>query len=105
MGETQSSWLDEYKKNTEPLVNYYEEKGLLKQVSCDKFESEITKVDILVLDDIGKEISRGNDLSVGTFDVVLRSRNHANRPTIITTNLGQSEFRGTYQVCARAVYI
>lgn len=28
-----------YRKETEPLVNYYKKKGILKQVSCDKFES------------------------------------------------------------------
>jgi adenylate kinase len=31
--------LNLYKKETQPLINYYKEKGILKQVSCDKFES------------------------------------------------------------------
>jgi len=28
-----------YKKDTEPLIKYYKEKGILKQISCDKLDS------------------------------------------------------------------
>ena len=28
-----------FKKDTEPLINYYKEKGVLKQISCDKLDS------------------------------------------------------------------
>lgn len=78
------------------LISAYT-KGFRNPEAREIFERDITRADILILDDIGKEISKGSDLSIGTFDVILRSRNHANRPTIITTNLDKHEFLGTYQ--------
>ncbi len=30
--------LEEYEKKTKPLISYYEEKGILKKVSCDKID-------------------------------------------------------------------
>ena len=78
------------------LISAYT-KGFRNTDAREEFENRISKADILILDDVGKEISKGNDLSIGTFDVVLRSRNHANRPTIITTNLDKNQFLGTYQ--------
>jgi adenylate kinase len=28
-----------FKKDTEPLVNYYKEKGILREISCDRLDS------------------------------------------------------------------
>jgi len=77
----------------EDLISAYT-KGWKDLVAREKFENDIVRADILILDDVGKEIS--GTLSTGTFDVVLRNRNHANRPTFITSNLTATALENKY---------
>lgn len=55
--------------------------------SRDRFEDKVLNSKVLVLDDLGKELTRKNNLPQSTFDFVLRQRVVNLRPTIITTNL------------------
>jgi len=69
-------------------------KGWKDLEARERFENDIVRADVLVLDDVGKEIT--STVSTGTFDVVLRNRNHSNRPTFFTSNLTQRELENKY---------
>lgn len=60
------------------------------------FQRRVVQSDVLLLDDIGKELRRKNGLSESTFDDVLRRRTQAGRPTFITTNLTPREMDEGY---------
>lgn len=60
------------------------------------FQRRVVHSDVLLLDDLGKELRRKNALSESTFDDVLRRRVMAGRPTFITTNLTQREMSEGY---------
>jgi DNA replication protein DnaC len=51
------------------------------------FAKKIMQSEVLLLDDLGRELKTKNKLSESTFDDVLRNRVEAGRPTFITTNL------------------
>ncbi len=63
------------------------------------FAKKVVNSDILLLDDLGRELRRSTKLSEATFDDVLRTRVQGGRATLITTNmlpdeLGQGYGRG-----------
>jgi DNA replication protein DnaC len=74
------SWTDE------------ESKAKLREVYGDAKSS----IPLFVLDDLGKEYRTQAGWSENTFDALLRSRFNAGLPTIITTNVPLSKWRGTY---------
>jgi len=51
---------------------------------------------ILLLDDLGREIRSGINLAQSTFDMILRRRVSDGRPTILTTNCTPSELGSGY---------
>lgn len=51
---------------------------------------------LLGLDDLGKEFRASTNLSVTTFDHILRTRVQNNRPTFLTTNMVPVEMRAGY---------
>lgn len=61
-----------------------------------KFQDRVRGSDILLLDDIGKELKTKNNLSESTFDSVLRFRVQNGKPTFITTNMTYDELREGY---------
>jgi DNA replication protein DnaC len=60
------------------------------------FERRIRMSEILLLDDLGKEMKTKTNLGEWTFDHVLRSRVQHGRPTFITTNMNGSEIQEGY---------
>lgn len=60
------------------------------------YQRKIVQSDVLLLDDLGRELKRNNKLSESTFDDVLRSRVQAGKVTFITTNLSQREMKDGY---------
>lgn len=53
-------------------------------------------VDLLVIDDLGKELGAGKELSVSVLDSILRYRSSAMRSTILTTNAVVAQIREVY---------
>lgn len=51
---------------------------------------------ILLLDDLGRELRSSTKLSPSTFDMILRPRVQGNRPTFLTTNLTPNELTHGY---------
>ena len=51
---------------------------------------------VLLLDDLGKEFRRSNQLHATTFDHILRTRVQGGRPTILTSNMTSSEVQKGY---------
>lgn len=60
------------------------------------FERKYLYSDALMLDDIGKENLSNNRLPQTTFDWILRTRDHDDRATILTTNLRDQQFSFGY---------
>lgn len=60
------------------------------------FQEKIVLSDVLLLDDLGRELRTKNKLSESTFDDVLRQRVQNGRPTFITTNLNLVEMGEGY---------
>lgn len=60
------------------------------------FQSKVVGSEVLLLDDLGREMKRKNKLSESTFDDVLRRRVQDGRPTFITTNQNLIELRDGY---------
>lgn len=58
------------------------------------FEKELLTTPILVLDDLGAEMSR--DWVVAKIDAIITERYNRMLPTIITTNLGTAELKERY---------
>lgn len=65
------------------------------------FDRRVRNVQFLVIDDIGKEgQQRSRDVSESMVDLVLRARNAAALPTIITTNRTPEEMDQGYSVAS-----
>ena len=65
------------------------------------FDRRVRNVQFLVIDDIGKEgPQRSRDVSESMVDAVIRARNAASLPTIITTNLSPEEVDQGYSVAS-----
>jgi len=60
------------------------------------FQDRFVGSEILLLDDVGRELLGSTKLSVTTFDNILRSRVQYGRPTFITTNLDSDEVETGY---------
>ena len=60
------------------------------------FQEKIVHSDVLLLDDLGRELRTKNKLSESTFDDVLRRRVQDGRPTFITTNMSLAEMNEGY---------
>lgn len=60
------------------------------------FQEKIMFSDVLLLDDLGRELRTKNKLSESTFDDVLRRRVQDGRPTFITTNMNLVEMNEGY---------
>lgn len=60
------------------------------------FQRKVVQSDVLLLDDLGRELKRNNKLSESTFDDVLRSRVQTGKVTLITTNLTEDEMAEGY---------
>lgn len=61
-----------------------------------EFGRRILDSDVLLLDDLGRELKRSTKLSESTFDDVLRTRVQEGRVTLITTNLHERELTEGY---------
>ena len=51
---------------------------------------------VLLLDDLGREMRSSSNLAMSTFDSILRTRVSNGRPTLLTTNLGIKELGSGY---------
>lgn len=60
------------------------------------FQRKIVQSDVLLLDDLGRELKRNSKLSESTFDDVLRTRVQSGKVTFITTNLSRGEMKEGY---------
>ena len=60
------------------------------------FQTKIIQSDVLLLDDLGREMKTKTKLSQTTFDDVLRRRVQDGRPTFITTNMSIGELQEGY---------
>lgn len=60
------------------------------------FQQKIRMSDVLLLDDLGRELRAKSKLSEATFDDVLRSRSQSARSTFITTNMDMPELLEGY---------
>jgi DNA replication protein DnaC len=61
-----------------------------------RFQRRFLQSDVLLLDDVGKEMRAKNNLPPATFDSILRSRVQAGRATLITTNMTLEELGQGY---------
>lgn len=57
---------------------------------------ELSRIRLLVVDDLGKEHKSATGWSSETFDHLLRERFDAGLPTIVTTNVPQKDWAGAY---------
>lgn len=60
------------------------------------FERRIRSVEVLVVDDVGREHANRSHTADVAFDTVLRARVAAMRPTIVTTNLSVAQLKTRY---------
>lgn len=60
------------------------------------FQEKMSMSQVLLLDDLGKEMRNKSTLAESTFDHVLRSRVQNGRPTFITTNMDNDEMHRGY---------
>lgn len=60
------------------------------------FQDKFLYSEVLLLDDLGRELSGTTKLSESTFDTILRQRVSAGRPTFLTTNLTMSQLERGY---------
>lgn len=60
------------------------------------FQQNVVRSDILLLDDVGRELRNRSKLSESTFDDTLRQRVQNGRPTFITTNMSLGELQEGY---------
>lgn len=83
---------------------YFEESGRLKAalIRAEEFEENIPierrirTVDLLVLDDVGKEYRTESGFAENTIESVLRDRSQSMRPTILTSNLKPNKVEQVY---------
>jgi len=66
------------------MLNHFT-KGWSDPEERDRFDKRVLGADVLILDDLGKELTK--NLGMTTLDHILRQRMYAMRPTIFTTNL------------------
>lgn len=64
--------------------------------SKDRFAEKFMGSQVLLLDDLGRELRTGSNLPQSTFDMILRRRVSENRPTIVTTNSTPAELGTGY---------
>lgn len=62
----------------------------------ERFHRKVIGSQVLLLDDVGREMRRNNDLPEATFDLVLRTRVRHGRSTIVTTNMEPEELGTGY---------
>ena len=60
------------------------------------FQRRFVDSEILLLDDVGRELRSKSNLSESTFDNILRTRVQEGRPTFITTNMSPDELGEGY---------
>lgn len=60
------------------------------------FQRKIMQSEVLLLDDLGREMKTKTKLSETTFDDVLRTRVQGGRPTLITTNMDPAQLSTGY---------
>lgn len=60
------------------------------------FRRKFINSEVLLLDDFGRELKTKNNLSVSTFDNILRTRIQGGRPTLLTTNMDVDELEEGY---------
>lgn len=60
------------------------------------YQRKVVQTDVLLLDDLGRELRTDSKLSESTFDDVLRTRVQTGKVTFITTNLSPGEMKRGY---------
>jgi len=60
------------------------------------FQDKFLSSEVLLLDDVGRELRTKNQLSESTFDLILRSRVRDGRSTLLTTNMDAGELSTGY---------
>jgi len=60
------------------------------------FQDKFMGSEVLLLDDLGRELRSTTKLSESTFDSILRARTQHSKPTFITTNMTTDELRNGY---------
>lgn len=60
------------------------------------FQRRFVDSEILLLDDVGRELRSKSNLTEATFDTILRTRVQEGRPTFITTNMSPEELGDGY---------
>ena len=60
------------------------------------FQRRFLDSEIVLLDDVGRELRSRSNLSESTFDTILRTRVQEGRPTFITTNMSPEELGDGY---------
>lgn len=60
------------------------------------FQERMIMSQVLLIDDIGREMKTKTNLSESTFDYILRSRVQMGRPTFITSNMTESSIKQGY---------
>ena len=73
--------------------------ALIKNAEFDEtfmVDQRIQTVDLLVIDDLGKEYRTGSGYAENTFENIIRSRIQSLRPTIITSNLSPKDVGNVY---------
>ncbi len=70
--------------------------GWYNQEDKKYFQKKFVKSEVLLLDDLGRELRTKSKLSETTFDSILRTRVQEGRPTFITTNMTYDELREGY---------
>lgn len=87
-------------QNEKNCWNPVEEKAIAAQDLSDRLHCEalraVDNVQVLVLDDVGKEHSGKSDFTQNVLHRLIRSRYDAAAPTIITTNLAPENFDSLY---------
>lgn len=87
-------------QNEKNCWNPVEEKAIAAQDLSDRLHCEalraVDNVQVLVLDDVGKEHSGKSDFTQNVLHRLIRSRYDAASPTIITTNLSPDNWESMY---------
>jgi len=68
----------------------------------DRLISEISSVDLLVIDEIGNE-SKRSDFTISEFKALLKKRVTLERPTILISNYGWTQFKEEYGISIYSV--
>jgi DNA replication protein DnaC len=73
--------------------------GFEDEEKADFYNNKIKKVDFLCVDDLGKEyrnLKNSGSFVTAEFDILMRFRKGSLLPSILTTNLGDTEFKKFY---------